>query len=226
MTPRPFRSGGRNEPRTEGETDGETTPVLGHPQGPLVLAAHGALHLGSGGVSLGRYRQQRPGQRPQGAWRRRSGIAASVLGRRVRTIGRVAPPERWSFTVTPRELATSGSRCPPLRLRMAGVGIGVVLGVPDPTSSRGLRMAGVSGGRLLRMVMAPLLVAFSDPGGRHLRAPATSASTSASRRSWSSAGTRHSASVASAPALGSMAATATLSIGPSTPRAASRTCAR
>ena len=193
-----------------------------------MVAAHGALHFGSGGVRLGRYREQRPGERAKRAWRRRSGIAASVLGRRVRTIGPVGLGERWSFTtVTTREPASGPSRCSlALVLRMAGVGIGVVLGVPHPTSSAGLRMVGVAGDRLLRMVMVPLVLVCSDPGGRHLRAPERSASTSASLRSCSSAGVRHSASDTSAPASGSTAATATLSPTPATSGATPSTWAR
>ena len=65
LTPRPPRSGGRDEPQTEGYTDGQMDPVVGHPQGPLVLGAHGAVHLGSDGVGLGRQSQERPGERPQ-----------------------------------------------------------------------------------------------------------------------------------------------------------------
>ncbi len=121
-----------------------------------MLPTDGAVHLGPGGVGLGRQSQECSGERPQRAGWRGFGCAASRRGR----CGPVAFGECSVLRVTLSEPAGGPSRCSPLLpLRMPGVGIAVVLWAPDPTSSLALRMLGVATDRLLRMVKVWLLPA-------------------------------------------------------------------
>jgi hypothetical protein len=125
-----------------------------------VLPTHGAVHLGSGGVGLGRRRQERTGKRPQRAGWRGFGGAASLRGRSVAVVGPVAFGERSAFLVTASTRAGGRSRWPlPLPLRTAGVRIAVAPWAPDPTMSPGLRMVGLAADRFLQMVMVWVLPA-------------------------------------------------------------------
>jgi hypothetical protein len=158
LTPRPLRSGGRDEPQTEGETDGVTDPRFCHPQGPLVLPAHGAVHLGSGGVGLGRQGQECSGERPQRAGSRGFGGAASLRGQCIRVVGPVALGGRSARPVTASVGGRTRSR-PLLLLRTAGGGAGVgICAIGDPRRLI-LRMVGVAPARFLRLMTVWLLPA-------------------------------------------------------------------
>ena len=124
-----------------------------------MLPTHGAVHLGSGGVGLGRQSQECSGERPQRAGGRGFGGAASLCGRDVAVVEPVAVGDRSARRVTASTPFPGGSWCSvPLSLRMMGDGVGVRLLVPDFCLAH-LRMVGVAADRFLQMVMVWLLPA-------------------------------------------------------------------
>jgi hypothetical protein len=137
-----------------------TDPRFWHPQGPLVLPAHGAVHLGSGGVGLGRQGQECSGERPQRAGWRGFGGAASLRGQCIRVVGPVALGGRSGRPVTASARVGGRTRSRPLLLlRTAGGGAGVgicAMGDPRPLI---LRMVGVAPDRFLRLMTVWLLPA-------------------------------------------------------------------
>jgi hypothetical protein len=136
-----------------------TDPRFCHPQGPLVLPAHGAVHLGSGGVGLGRQSQECSGERPQRAGGRGFDGAGSLRGQSVAVVGPLAVGKRSALPATANTPFAGGSWCSvPLSLRMMGDGAGVRLLVPDFCLAH-LRMVGVAADRFLQMVMVWLLPA-------------------------------------------------------------------
>lgn len=154
-TPRPLRSGGRDEPQTEGETGGETDPLFSHPQGLLVVTTHGAAHLGSGGVGLGRQSHECSGERTQRAGWRGFDVTGALRGRGAPVVGPVALGARSARRVTASTRVGGRTRSPPLlALRTAGGGAGV----EDPRALI-LRMVGVAADRFLQMVTVWLLPA-------------------------------------------------------------------
>jgi hypothetical protein len=155
-------------------------------------------------MRLGRHRQQRPGQRPQGAGRRCGHLAVLVAG--------LAPAvtRRAAFVVAlgTRSRATLRRSCRwPQKLRMVGLCMHVLpRTVPRPDLGA-LRTVGVRTTGLLRVVAVRLLP-WLEPGGAH--SPASiDASTSARRWSSPSTGVRHTAPVARATRRGPTEAAAT-----------------
>jgi len=137
-----------------------TDPLFWHPQGLLVLPTDGAVHLGPGGVGLGRQSQECSGERPQCAGWRGFGDAASRRGQCVTVVGPVACGERSARRVTASTRVGGRARSRPLLLLRTpggGAGVGIcAMGDPRPLI---LRMVGVAADRFLRMVTVWLLPA-------------------------------------------------------------------
>ena len=136
-----------------------TDPPFCHPQGLLVVPTHAAVHLGSGGLGLGRQSQESSRERAEGT-RWRVSDAASLRGRCAPVVGPVAVGERSARRVTASTLSGGRTRYRPLlALRTAGGGAGVRLCAMGDPGAFILRMVGVAADRFLAMVTVWLLPA-------------------------------------------------------------------